>query len=403
MDTHDTNVPSSLSRDFISVITKNDIEARYVCSFLLHALGDTIGFKNGNWEFNYYKPSSLTTVSEFVYEFIDLGGVNGINLEGWHVSDDTMYGMATGKAMLTFEKREGEGEGEGVTEKFILFLKDQLTMYMGLMMMEEEQQKIKRYPGTNINKYIDKFTDVVDGRNLPYDPRSGGNGAAMRALPVGMALWREEELDLLIKCSVETSKVTHNSPIGYLAGFTASYFASLAVRKVELSEWPILLLGILDSEKIRKYVDLDNIDVMGDYVTYVRYWKKYVDTRFKDGKPMKLKVHTNLIFRTKYYYDNFVLGDDRATFIGISGHCGMIMVYDTLLDCGDKWEKLIFYGILHPGDSDTIGAIAGGLYGLLYGIGDVPLRMLSHLEERDNLFSLGRRIWGKFYGPFGTN
>jgi len=35
--------------------------------------------------------------------------------------------------------------------------------------------------------------------------------------------------------------------------------------------------------------------------------------------------------------------------------------------------------MLHPGDSDTIGAISGSLYGILYGKGDVPPHMLEYL------------------------
>ena len=53
----------------------------------------------------------------------------------------------------------------------------------------------------------------------------------------------------------------------------------------------------------------------------------------------------------------------------------MIMAYDALLDCNGNWEKLIVYAILHIGDSDTIGAVAGGLYGAVYGFGDVPENM----------------------------
>ena len=162
---------------FADMVKGHNIETRYMCGFLLHGLGDTIGFKNGNWEFNYHKAANLSTVSELVYEFIDLGGVNGIDLKGWHVSDDTLYGIAAGVSMLEY------GDGEKF-EKFILFMKDQLMLYRGVMIIDEERKGINRYPGANISKYIDKFTETVDGRNLPYESRSGGNGAASLLSPL---------------------------------------------------------------------------------------------------------------------------------------------------------------------------------------------------------------------------
>jgi ADP-ribosyl-[dinitrogen reductase] hydrolase len=75
----------------------------------------------------------------------------------------------------------------------------------------------------------------------------------------------------------------------------------------------------------------------------------------------------------------------------------MIMAYDALIDCDGLWEKLIFYAMLHPGDSDTVGAIAGGLYGILYGYGDVPEKMLCCIEEKDRLIKLGKKFYKKFY------
>jgi len=74
---------------------------KVLACFLLHALGDTIGYKNGDWEFNYGKKklSNMYTL-ELVYEFIELGGVTGINLEGWNISDDTILHLAIARSFL---------------------------------------------------------------------------------------------------------------------------------------------------------------------------------------------------------------------------------------------------------------------------------------------------------------
>lgn len=103
-----------------------------------------------------------------------------------------------------------------------------------------------------------------------------------------------------------------------------------------------------------------------------------------------------MLFRARYYYENFTKEDRGINQIGASGLSVMIMAYDSLLDCDGKWEKLVFYAILNPGDSDTVGAIAGGLYGAVYGFGDVPENMLKYLEDKDTLIKLGKELHVRF-------
>ena len=72
------------------------------------------------------------------------------------------------------------------------------------------------------------------------------------------------------------------------------------------------------------------------------------------------------------------------------------MSYDALLDARDNWEKLIYYSMLHVGDSDTVGAIAGGLYGALYGFKNVPDNLLAHIEQKNILYEISEKIFNKF-------
>lgn len=368
-------------------MTENIVKNKYISAFLLHALGDTIGFKNGDWEFNYNEEPTLNTINEFIFEFIDLGGINGIDLRDWRISDDTLYHIAVAKTILKYEKK--------MDNEFFIMAKNNLVK-MHNRMIDEEKTGIFRYPGKTTNEYIEKFTDDDDGRTLPYDKTTGGNGAAMRNICIGMAFHKETELEEMTKLSIELSKLTHNSPIGFLAGFTSAYFASLAIQGINLHKWPFKLINVLESKIIKQYIDFDNPDINMDYLTYVRYWKKYLDTRFNEDKPIKTRSTSNMMFRIKYYYDNFVKNSD-ASYIGGSGFCALIMAYDALLDCDGLWEKLVFYAMLHPGDSDTIGAIAGGLYALIYGFGDVPKKLLCCIEEKEILLELGEIFFKKYH------
>jgi ADP-ribosylarginine hydrolase len=216
-----------------SKINSPDIHDRLKWIMLLHALGDTIGFKNGDWEFNYYKKENLINPdfsNELIYEFIHLGGVNGINLKEWRVSDDTIFHIAIAKAMI---KYKGE-----ITRKFTIFLKYEMTMALHEMINDEKKkddiEKINRLYGNTTASSVRNFNDDYDARNDQYNNNGGGNGAAMRNLVIGFCLSGEKNRDQLIDCSIITSQFTHNNPLGYLGGFTSALFTALAIEKVNI-------------------------------------------------------------------------------------------------------------------------------------------------------------------------
>jgi ADP-ribosylarginine hydrolase len=95
------------------------------------------------------------------------------------------------------------------------------------------------------------------------------------------------------------------------------------------------------------------------------------------------------------FYSEKNKSDNNYITIGGSGVTSMLMAYDALLDAGDCWEKLIYYSMLHIGDSDTVGAIAGGLYGAMYEFKNVPEHMLKYLEKKEDLIEFAEKIHKK--------
>jgi ADP-ribosylglycohydrolase len=83
--------------------------------------------------------------------------------------------------------------------------------------------------------------------------------------------------------------------------------------------------------------------------------------------------------------------------MGSSGFSAVIVAYDCLLDSEDNWEKLVIYSMLSNFDSDTIGAIAGGLYGTMYGLIKIPEKNLQYLEFKDKLIKMGKLLYKKFF------
>ena len=366
------------------------MENKYNATFELFGLGDIIGSKIFDWKIGEDSVATLNAINEYVYEFIDIGGINGIDISSWIGSDNVPYNIAYSNALLKHDSS---------SDLFKLTKTNMINTYEEL-----KKNPPKRFiENTSTSKYIKKFTDDIDGRTLQYDPNTGGNAVAPRCMSIGLAYHRKKDLKKLIKYSIEMSKLTHNSPMGYLSGLTTAFFISLAIQEIEIEKWVFQLLELLESSDVVQYITeskgksdiITSNNIQTDYLEYVRYWKKYVDTRFSNEKPIKTRSTSNLMYRVKYYYDNFVKGS-KTTSLGLSGYCSIIMAYDSLLDCNGKWEKLVFYGIMNPSESNTIGAITGGLYGAVYGFGDVP-NNLKEFENVNKLKDLGNSFYSKFY------
>jgi ADP-ribosylarginine hydrolase len=367
------------------------MEEKYIATLVLHALGDTIGYNNGKWEFNYFNEQvSISVGVDILCEFISLGGINHINLEDWRVSDDTILHMAIAKSIIKNIDKNSIYE----------YIKKEIIKKRNKYFKHIYKGEYERHPGITTMKYIKYFEKNKDGRNMPYDKYSGGSGASMRTSCIGLMYYKKENIDDLIKFSIESSKLTHNSAIGYLGGMTSAYFTSLAIRKINMIKWPRKLLKLLKSNKIQKYI---NEDSKNDHNEFIMKWEDYVLYRFNNGKIIRGMTNSHITIRALYHYERFtlhsLLDNDKINnkIIGSNGFSSVIMAYDALLDAENNWEKIIIYAAFHYGDSDTVAAIACSWYGALYGFIDVPKKNLEYLEFKDKLYKLGEKIYEKYY------
>ena len=339
---------------------------RYGSVLTLSALGDKIGYRGGVWGFNYemgtdskikitrYTLSLLEDlIGDFVSEFIALGGVTGIQIANWGYSDNTHYILTLFDSLI--DGKDVKKQLTSATKKYIadgkLILRDQA--------------------------YLD-----LNGS----DESSGqGHGAAIRAVPIGMLYWGKKRRKELIKVAIQTSKLTHSSPMGYLGGLVTALFVALGLEGVELHRWPYKLIQILESDEVKQYLDRDDQDLYYDYILFIRYWKRYVETRFQDSKPLDSPVFKNLYYRLGYFYKNFAKDiplsgrTETKHLIGFNGMSVGIIAYDCLLTCNGSWEALIYYAMLNPGASDAFGSLAGAWYGAAHGNENVPQQLLDQV------------------------
>jgi len=70
---------------------------------------------------------------------------------------------------------------------------------------------------------------------------------------------------------------------------------------------------------------------------------------------------------------------------GAGGDDSVIVAYDCFMDANDSWDKLVFYSMLHVGDSDTTGIIAGYLFGSYYGLNKVYNKMIDNMIDHKDI------------------
>jgi ADP-ribosylarginine hydrolase len=70
-----------------------------------------------------------------------------------------------------------------------------------------------------------------DGSNwmgLGFEKHAGGCGASMRAACIGLYFY--DNMEMLMQVSIESGRITHHNPLGYLGSFVAALFTAFAIQ-----------------------------------------------------------------------------------------------------------------------------------------------------------------------------
>ena len=96
--------------------------------------------------------------------------------------------------------------------------------------------------------------------------------------------------------------------------------------------------------------------------------------------------------RRTLFYNKFS-ARKKDIYPGAGGDDSVIIAYDCLIDSRGSWDKIVYYSMLHVGDSDTTGTICGFLYGLVYGLESIYSQMLiNHIDMKSECYNLASKI-----------
>lgn len=342
------------------------LEEKYKGSIKLSAIGDALGWIT---EFEKSKESlikkfgtdrieSFYSWKKYVggrfYGFID-------NIKSGSYSDDTQLLLAVARSI----RKDGSVDNN-------YFAKIELANWLyyargGGRTLKVAAKKIKRKNVTWFNNF---FNFKVNGESVDYR-QCGGNGAAMRVLPIVLAnLGDIEKIKEEIFCN---SIITHGHPRAILGAMLYGYAVNQIIKyNVEDFNWENYLTQI-GSDFQRKF-ELSFINRL-EIRQWLKEWNKSIENTFE-------RVYAETITETQNYL--------RFVFKSIKQN---LSVLETLkmLGCFDKTTKgsgtsTVIAGIYFAtkfcskpidaiieavnalgSDTDSIAAFTGGLVGALYG------------------------------------
>ncbi|KAM9258619.1 ADP-ribosylhydrolase ARH1-like [Morus bassanus] len=346
----------------------------YEAAMVLSGVGDALGYRGGRWEY-------CTSGPRIHAELAELGGLGAITLEPpeWPVSDDTVLLLATAEALAT--GLEGEPLLQELARRYVAAMGD----------MEG------RKPGpTSILGTSQLRPGEPEGYRIPFNPTGTGCGAAMRSLAIGLRYPHTWELPTLIRVSVESGRMTHHHPTGYLGALAVALFGALGARGEPPERWGAELLRVLPLAW--DYVEGTGVAVEANAAAWPFFgdaWHRYLESRgLLEGRgPPQVPSLPSPAERDAAY-----LGWALEGWAGRSGHDAPMVALEALLAAGGCWEDLCARGVLHGGDNDSTGTIAAGCWGLLGGLAPVPPGLHRSLEHRERLRDAAHRLYALAWG-----
>lgn len=277
-----------------NVPTKDEVISRARGAFLGLAVGDALG-----------APAEFLTRGEIEQKFgvlKEMVGGGWLRLKPGQVTDDTEMSLCIGRALVA----AGGWSLTGIADNLAAWLRS-------------KPVDVGSTCSRGIRNYLLKGT-----LETPLNEWDGGNGAAMRMVPV--ALFTLGDRALLERCTLQQAHLTHNHPLSDAASLSLGRLLHLALTGRSLHR-----MRREAAELVQKHPTFSFDPYKGLATGYV------VDT-------MQTVFHC--FFRAR------------------------------------SFERCLVETVNQGGDADTTGAIAGALAGAYFGEESIPARWLKRLDKK---------------------
>ncbi|KAI3377547.1 hypothetical protein L3Q82_008705, partial [Scortum barcoo] len=395
---------------------------KFKAAMVLGAVGDALGYRKGRWE-------SCTSGKKIQEELASLGGLGAQKLDpdNWPLSDATLMHMTTAEALVTdywcledlyrelvrlyveaMVSLQGRVPDPATVEGCVHLKPHNFLLAWHTPFNEKGQWRyidsidLRYFSCVSKYNYMSNITAVYV--NVCLCPGSGF-GAAAKAMCVGLRYWQPERLDNLVEVSIEVGRMTHNHPTGFLGSLTTALFASYAIQGKPLVTWGRELLKVIPrAEEYCKKTIRHMAEYQENWFYFEAKWQFYLEEReidkegqnkpsFPDRYDAEETDKEQCAAVTLSTYIQMYKRWSSEGRAGRRGHDAPMIAYDALLAAGSDWAELCKRAMFHGGESEATGLIAGCLYGLLYGLSQVPPGLYQDLDKRERLEELGEALY----------
>jgi ADP-ribosylglycohydrolase len=204
----------------------------------------------------------------------------------------------------------------------------------------------RRGYGPGARRLLELIREGADWRRANraiFPEGSYGNGAAMRAAPVGLFFHRDP--DALLRAAALSSSITHAHPLGIEGGVLIARATAIALTEpFDADRFMEDLLRTCTREEFKSRLEAAR-------------------------RPMPAADARRL------------LG------VKIIAHESAVTAVHAFVHHGESFQEMVEFIIGLGGDTDTIGAMAGGIFGARWGVGALPSDLVTKLEARETIES----------------
>jgi hypothetical protein len=348
--------------DFKKLVTKTKND-RIQFSLILGTIGNIIGYSTRK----YSHPSNVNKyMTEYmVFQFINQGGLSYFRMIDNIIASEVLF-------LFSVINSLGNNYLSNLKKNFIDTLK--------IIEQDKEDRNIDIITQTSIKV-------LINNKINNYDELAINGLPIIRTAPFGLIY---DKIEDIVENSVQTISLTHQNGYTIIGGIAFALITLMAKNGVKIEGW------------IDKLIDqLENIkSILGKYKygkLYLEENEKYIDKlrlyleRSQNKSNAMLYPH----IRSDYYYRNFNNG--KIYYIGNNPDDAIIMSYDCLLDCiidgVPSYEKLVYTGIIHLGETSLTGFITSFWYGLYFGYtNDIPKNLFMNIENIMDILNMGEKV-----------
>ncbi len=263
-------------------------------------------------------------------------------------SDDTSLTFCTVESLL----ERGCLDPEDLAQRFVAWLKK------GHLTPFGQAIGFGRTTTEAIWRYLSGAQALLCGGK---DERSNGNGSLMRILPVAI-FYTWHPLEAMLEAVHQASKMTHAHPRSQMA---CGFFALLVRGLLRPSE---TLSSPERKEAYQKTVSL--------FLDFYRYRREFAPEL----------IHFDRLLS---------LGFEDLSQEEIKSTAYVIHTLEAAVWCllrGQNFMDTLSQALKLGGDTDTIGAVTGGLAGIYWGLEQIPLYLVEGLVKSGKLVSLSTKF-----------